>query len=94
MEDVRLYTLGELQEDLHDHVLEEWFKRFANGSTRRSAWERKVAWVTTQLHYTHSDVAWVSVVVKGTTGAHDWDRTFRVLRRPNEMWEIDPRCLI
>jgi hypothetical protein len=86
--DVRLYTLGDLLEDLHDDALEKWKKSKGHGLTWRAAREKKLDRVEVQLKYSATGVAWVYVFIIGKRSSWSADYAYKAWVRPGNTFEM------
>jgi hypothetical protein len=84
----RLYTLGDLLEDLHQHAMEEWKGDVAMSDTWRAARERRLDAVDVDLRYKTSGVAWVYITIKGKRKAWDREYAYKCWLRPGQTFQL------
>lgn len=86
--DVRLYTLGDLVDDLHDESLKRWKKDKAPGHTQRAAQEERLRRVEVHFQYTLTGTAWCYVFVIGKRSSWDADYAYKAWVRPGNTFEL------
>jgi hypothetical protein len=86
--DVRLYTMGDLIEDLHEHSLSEWKADAANGMTWRAAREGRIERVDIHMNYTLTGTAWIYVEVRGKRSSWSRDYAYKAWVRPGNTFEL------
>jgi hypothetical protein len=84
----RLYTMGDLLEDLHDHAHELWKKDVAQSETWRAAREKRLHAVYVDLRYQTTGVAWVYITIKGKRTMWDRDYAYKCWLRPGQTFEL------
>lgn len=87
----RLYTLGDLVQDLHGHSLDQWFREVGRGATWRATSEKKLDRVNLTMQYTLAGSAWVYVTVVGKRSAWTRDYAYKAWPKPGDLFKLDAR---
>lgn len=86
--DRRLYTFGDLAEELRDEGLKVWKMDVAEHETWRSAREKKLKSVRLEVQYTLTGVAWFYVHIEGKRSAWSRDYAWKCWVRPGDTFEV------
>jgi hypothetical protein len=93
MEQERLYTLGDLVDDLVEHSIDSWRAKEARSMTMRAAFEKHVRATELSVRSTLGGVTWITVAIECRTRAKTAEYTYLAHKRPGGLYELDARSI-